>query len=1566
MAIKIVSPVEKLVVNGTGGTLLDVQGSAGQLFSVTDSLTGDLFAVSDISGIPILNVNSSGAVDIDGTLAVDGSITAVDTVTLSKGIQVTSPGSSFYNKFGSANDYTIGLNDSAGSTQWYFKTYTNGTFAIHENGVADKFTIAAGGNATFAGNVILNSRLTFDYGGDHYLEAGTDALSYKSSGGGAVMTLNASTSNATFASNVYAGGDLTVAGGDVYITKQNDAPTLTLLHDGTNPSTNDLLFVMQFQSDYEGTHQNWGKIICDTNNSAVRTNLDFLVKSASGGEQIGFRIEGQPSETPKAYFYNDVDVDGDLTATNLSGTNTGDQTFATLGAATSTNYTLKFQPPTSSYAGFQFLDTSGNGAGYLLIRGTSDTGAYTAEGISLIADAGWLTLAQRTTSDKGIRFMTGATATTRMTIANNGDVDIVGDLTADNLSGTNTGDQTLPTLSSLGALPLAGGTMTGELIGTTASFTGGGNTLILKKGTGNAALTFAGTAADPEASALIEGIAGGGMKFYTSDGGTLGTPAWTARLTISATGTATFANSLSAYNLSGTNTGDQTLPTLSSLGAAPLASPALTGTPTAPTAGATVNTTQLATTAFVQTAVSNLVDSSPGALNTLNELAAALGDDASFSTTVATSIGTKLPLAGGTLTGNLSIQADSAFFFVKSADYTLSRIIPRGVGADLDKGLFSLYSVGTENVRIDSAGNSWFNGGGVGIGTTNPSEKLEVVGIIESTTNGNRVKGNISLGIKTNNSAKWHSITGTQYGYTAEPEGYSLINGASGDGVNAVNMGGGLNEQNAATQVSLWTAANVSTRTGTERMRIASDGTITFHAYGAGILKTNATGVISLDTNTYSTATGVENNADVTDTANVVGALTAGTNVQIATDGTISSTNTTYNFAGSSFTSRNSGNATALDSSTSNMVGYVTSSQAATAGTTSYTDGGLFVAAYSSSWVSQIFSDFRTGEISVRGKNNGTWQDWRFVHDSEHFSVADVANGVTAYGWGDHGLSAQDKTDIGNLSGTNTGDQTLSSLGALSTTGKAADSELLDGINSTSFTRSDANDTISGKINFTHNTTADPLAAVEINGGGNHTGLYINPAASKQAHIRFGTNGTMKWQIRAPFQDSVDTALKFYSWVNSEDKFVFNHDGSASFNGGTVWTSTNDGASSGLDADTVDGLQATAFATSAQGTLATNALPKAGGTMTGNLTVSSGTNGDSTIIIESDTDNSNENDNPQLHFKQDGGLVNAYAGLVGDGGNIFTGSATNAAYFGVTNDVPLQLFTNSNSRLTINGNGTINLEAYGAGILKTDTNGLISLDTNTYSTASGVEDNADVTDATNVAAAGALMTAGGTLTGQLVTGSGGLGIVRSSTNGTIWFNSGTDVNHALWNAYYGESPTTRGSANTGFDGMFWNTLRGLKIRGGSAGAYNLIVAENSTGSTNDHTVKLYASNVLRLQTTTTGVSVTGDIKIDSALLSNQENIDVDSAAAETVAQVAHATYTAAFFDFVIKNGTNVRAGTVYSCHDGTNVEFTETSTVDLGDTSDVSLSVDISGTNMRLRATTTSDNWIVKSLVRAI
>lgn len=77
------------------------------------------------------------------------------------------------------------------------------------------------------------------------------------------------------------------------------------------------------------------------------------------------------------------------------------------------------------------------------------------------------------------------------------------------------------------------------------------------------------------------------------------------------------------------------------LGAAPLDSPALTGTPTAPTALAGTSTTQLATTAFVQAAIAALVNASPTTLDTLNELAAALGNDANFSTTITNALALK-------------------------------------------------------------------------------------------------------------------------------------------------------------------------------------------------------------------------------------------------------------------------------------------------------------------------------------------------------------------------------------------------------------------------------------------------------------------------------------------------------------------------------------------------------------------------------------------------------------------------------------------------------------------------------------------------------------------------------------------------------------------------------------------------------------------------------------------------------------------------------------------------------------------------------------------------------------
>ena len=88
---------------------------------------------------------------------------------------------------------------------------------------------------------------------------------------------------------------------------------------------------------------------------------------------------------------------------------------------------------------------------------------------------------------------------------------------------------------------------------------------------------------------------------------------------------------------------------------APTNSPTFTGTPASVTPTTGDNSTKIATTAFVSAAVAALVNGAPEALNTLAELASALNSDASFSTTISTSIGGKLAKAS-----NLSDLADVA------------------------------------------------------------------------------------------------------------------------------------------------------------------------------------------------------------------------------------------------------------------------------------------------------------------------------------------------------------------------------------------------------------------------------------------------------------------------------------------------------------------------------------------------------------------------------------------------------------------------------------------------------------------------------------------------------------------------------------------------------------------------------------------------------------------------------------------------------------------------------------------------------------------------------------------
>jgi hypothetical protein len=152
---------------------------------------------------------------------------------------------------------------------------------------------------------------------------------------------------------------------------------------------------------------------------------------------------------------------------------------------------------------------------------------------------------------------------------------------------------------------------------------------------------------------------------------------------------------------------------------------------TATAAGGT-STTALASTAFVQQELTTLIGGAPSTLNDLNELAAAINDDANYNSTLTTALATKLPLAGGTMTGNLAVE--------KSANPIIS-VTETGAGAVTIQGTGSggrVYSNASNKLLLGANGQNAHiivnTTGTVGIGAgTNPTSKLQVEGSMGTT-----------------------------------------------------------------------------------------------------------------------------------------------------------------------------------------------------------------------------------------------------------------------------------------------------------------------------------------------------------------------------------------------------------------------------------------------------------------------------------------------------------------------------------------------------------------------------------------------------------------------------------------------------------------------------------------------------------------------------------------------------------------------------------------------------------------------------------------------------------------
>ena len=291
---------------------------------------------------------------------------------------------------------------------------------------------------------------------------------------------------------------------------------------------------------------------------------------------------------------------------------------------------------------------------------------------------------------------------------------------------------------------------------------------------------------------------------------------------------------------------------------------------------------------YVDAKVAGVVDTAPAALNTLNELAAALGDDANFATTTATSIGEKLAIAS-----NLSDLANAATARTNlgvDAAGTVNYVLPTNFSGDdfsVDTGALTGATVVSDidiNISTDTSGRVTDANGTVGTRTLT----LANLGYTGA-TDANNITNNNQL---TNGAGYITSYTDTN---TVDMgDGFIIANSAGTDQFTVT--------ENEEIRFAGSGATSVAFDSSTQKVTISSTDTNTTYSVGDGGLTQN-----NFTDADHTKLNGIEASADVTDTVNVVAALTAGTNVAIASDGTISSTdtNTTYSVGDGGLTENN-------------------------------------------------------------------------------------------------------------------------------------------------------------------------------------------------------------------------------------------------------------------------------------------------------------------------------------------------------------------------------------------------------------------------------------------------------------------------------------------------------------------------------------------------------------------------------------------------------------------------------------------------------------------------------------
>ncbi len=654
-------------------------------------------------------------------------------------------------------------------------------------------------------------------------------------------------------------------------------------------------------------------------------------------------------------------------------------------------------------------------------------------------------------------------------------------------------------------------------------------------------------------------------------------------------------------------------------------------------------------TGYTDTAISNLIDSAPNALNTLNELSAALNDDANFSTTVTNSIATKLPLAGGTLSGDLTVNGvvitGSTTNLATNSIASSTQLAVASLGGNNNYVDLSILGGRTGRSIIKFGDQDNYNIGSV--------EYFHNDNSLNFFTNGSTTS---RLTIASNGNATFAAtVTAT----TFSGSGASLTNipAAQLTGVLPALDGSnltGLTVNNASTLDNLDSTqflrsdAN-DTSTGKLHLTYSSqypldinsshDGKIVIQGSSNPYIRwregTTDKAFIQWNSNGYLRIANQEDGSQIrlqddirfsTDNFN-------STNYKIwhqSNDGSGSGldSDTLDGVQGSSYLRSDtndtfSGNLTltgalAVTGNIANSAGQITCGVHGTSGIQIINDG-TFGTLHSVDLVLRTASTERA-RLDTNGnfELNNTNAAFKSISSSSGNFIRLYAGAGTGK-WDIYGHGANLRFTDNNSAGSIVFDHNVDANGGLDVTGNIAVSGTVDGrdvaadgskldtyeANGSSYLRSDANDTASGLLQLTNGA----IYPLDINGANNGKLLLrgsVNP------YIRFRENNTDKAYI----QWSASGYLKLKndedgSTLRLRDVIQFSTDDSTFY---TMWHGGNDGSGSGLDADTLDGVDSTSFVRS-----------DASDTMSGTYTIS--TSADQKLILAGST-------NPYIRFQE--------------------------------------------------------------------------------------------------------------------------------------------------------------------------------------------------------------------------------------------------------------------------------------------------------------------------------------------